>query len=281
MADAAKAAQAAKEKLARTKVYMANMFKGGVIVAVENGEQAKIAEKLGARGVEVVAPVPKAPALEVNTTVTADPAVVREVLGAVVLPVVGRIRYGHMIEAQVMKACGVNAIDEHEGTTNASDEVVPKADDTLPYFAGVADLKEALCAISAGASLIRTQFKEKEENPKVEVTVGILNKIYGEIAALKTKTEAELKAIAKDGRCSVALVEQIKRLQRLPVPLFADGGIVLPTDVAMVMDLKADGAIVSQVVFQVPDPARRVRSMVMAAAHFRNPAILLQFVEDT
>ncbi|KAJ2308788.1 hypothetical protein IWW55_000225 [Coemansia sp. RSA 2706] len=209
MADAAKAAQAAKEKLARTKVYMANMFKGGVIVAVENGEQAKIAEKLGARGVEVVAPVPKAPALEFNTTVTADPSIVREVLGAVVLPVVGRIRYGHVIEAQVMKACGVNAIDEHEGTTNASDEVVPKADDTLPYFAG------------------------------------------------------------------------IKRLQRLPVPLFADGGIVLPTDVAMVMDLKADGAIVSQVVFQVPDPARRVRSMVMAAAHFRNPAILLQFVEDT
>ncbi|KAJ2472163.1 hypothetical protein IWW56_006199, partial [Coemansia sp. RSA 2131] len=123
---------------------MTNEFKGGLIVCVENSDQAKIAEKVGVRGVVVIGTEYNAPT---NRTVTADPAVVRDVLRSVLVPVIGRISLGHVIEAKVMEACHVDAIDEHEGKNQAADEGIEKFSSNVPIIAGVENLKEALKAI--------------------------------------------------------------------------------------------------------------------------------------
>ncbi|KAJ2656264.1 hypothetical protein IW148_005682, partial [Coemansia sp. RSA 1199] len=139
----------ALQKKVNTKVVMTNEFKGGLIVGVENSDQAKIAENVGARGVVVVVANANMDKTDVafKATVTADTAVVRDVLSSVLVPVIGRIRLGHVIEAKVMEASYADAIDEHEGLTQAADEGIEKFSSNVPIIAGVQNLKGALKAI--------------------------------------------------------------------------------------------------------------------------------------
>ncbi|KAJ1749393.1 hypothetical protein LPJ58_005277 [Coemansia sp. RSA 1591] len=263
---------------------MTNEFKGGLIVGVENSDQAKIAEGVGARGVVVVVANVNMNVTDIAfpaTAVTADTAVVRDVLGSVLVPVIGRIRLGHIIEAKVMEACHVDAIDEHEGLTQAADEGIEKFSSNIPIIAGVQNLKESLKAILQGASMLRTHFKLKEDRPLIGETVKVLTKIADDIEGLNGKTDAELTTYLGSIKYPLAGLKNIIKTKKFPVPLFAEGGIILPTDVAMVMGLNADGCIASSLVFKVPDPKRRIHSMIKAVQYYNNPAKLINYLEDS
>ncbi|KAJ2453799.1 hypothetical protein EV183_001996 [Coemansia sp. RSA 2336] len=229
-----------EQKHIQTMRNMTALFKGGVIVGVENSDQAAIAEKVGARGVEVVVGTPavKSTAAE-GQTVTADPATVRDVLDTIVLPVVVRVRQGHFIEAEVMETSGANVLDEHEVDSKGKDIgiAMDKKNFKIPVIGGASNLKEALTAISQGATLIRTTSKDAFDALTVENTVKTLNTILGDINKL---VEGKV-TVASLGADLEALANDVVKNKRLPVPLFAEGGIALSSDAAMMMDLGADG----------------------------------------
>ena len=106
----------------RVKRGMAEMQKGGVIMDVINAEQAKIAEAAGAVAVMALERVPADIRAAGGVSRMADPTIVEEVMNAVSIPVMAKARIGHIVEARVLEAMGVDYIDESEVLTPADEE---------------------------------------------------------------------------------------------------------------------------------------------------------------
>ena len=51
-----------------------------------------------------------------------DPKLIKEIMDAVSIPVMAKVRIGHFVEAQILEHLGVDFIDESEVLTNADDE---------------------------------------------------------------------------------------------------------------------------------------------------------------
>jgi len=100
----------------------ASMQKGGVIMDVVNAEQAKIAESAGAVAVMSLERVPSDIRKMGGVARMADPEKVQEIIDAVSIPVMGKVRIGHFVEAQVLEVLGVDMIDESEVLTPADEE---------------------------------------------------------------------------------------------------------------------------------------------------------------
>src|SRR5690625_2616152 len=105
----------------RVKRGMAEMQKGGVIMDVVNAEQAKIAEAAGAVAVMALERVPSDIRAAGGVARMADPTITEEVINAVSIPVMAKGRIGHIVEARVLEAMGVDYIDESEVLTPADD----------------------------------------------------------------------------------------------------------------------------------------------------------------
>src|SRR5438094_857540 len=103
----------------RTKVGLAEMLKGGVIMDVTNAEQAVIAEDAGAVAVMALERVPSDIRAQGGVARMADPVKIREIMDAVTIPVMAKARIGHFVEAQILEALGVDFVDESEGATPA------------------------------------------------------------------------------------------------------------------------------------------------------------------
>ena len=84
------------------KKGFAKMTKGGVIMDVVNAEQAVIAEEAGAVSVMALEWVPSDIRAEGGVARMADPSKVKEIIEAVSIPVMAKVRIGHFVEAQVL-----------------------------------------------------------------------------------------------------------------------------------------------------------------------------------
>src|SRR5262250_618965 len=104
-------------KLLRLKTGLAEMLKGGVIMDVTNAEQAVIAQDAGAVAVMALERAPADIRAEGGVARMASPKKIREIMGAVTIPVMAKVRIGHFVEAQVLEAMGVDFIDEREVLT--------------------------------------------------------------------------------------------------------------------------------------------------------------------
>lgn len=83
---------------------------------------------------------------------------IKEIMAAVSIPVMAKGRIGHIVEAQVLEAIGVDYIDESEVLTPADPtDHLNKHDFNVPFVCGCKDLGEALRRISEGAAMIRTK----------------------------------------------------------------------------------------------------------------------------
>ena len=89
---------------------------------VINAEQAKIAEAAGAIAVMALERVPSDIRAAGGVARMADPRIITEVQGAVSIPVMAKARIGHISEARVLEALGVDYIDESEVLTPADEE---------------------------------------------------------------------------------------------------------------------------------------------------------------
>src|SRR5881392_3800530 len=146
------------DNLIRLKTGLAEMLKGGVIMDVTNAEQARIAQEAGAVAVMALERVPADIRAEGGVARMASPRKIREIMAAVTIPVMAKVRIGHFAEAQVLEALGVDFIDESEVLTPADEEHhVNKHQFKVPFVCGCRDLGEALRRIGEGAAMIRTK----------------------------------------------------------------------------------------------------------------------------
>jgi pyridoxal 5'-phosphate synthase pdxS subunit len=262
----------------RLKEGLAQMLKGGVIMDVTTAEQAQIAEEAGAVSVMALERVPADIRAQGGVARMADPARVKEIMAAVTIPVMAKVRIGHFVEAQVLESLGVDFIDESEVLTPADEQFhIDKWKFQVPFVCGCRDLGEALRRIAEGAAMIRTKGEAGTGN--VVEAVRHMRAVMSEIRKLQTLPDEELVAEAKALGAPLDLLIETKRLGRLPVVNFAAGGIATPADAALMMQLGADGVFVGSGIFKSNDPKGRARAIVEATTNYKDPAVLARVSE--
>jgi pyridoxal 5'-phosphate synthase pdxS subunit len=223
----------------RLKEGFAEMFKGGVIMDVTTAEQARIAEQAGAVAV----------------------------------------RIGHIVEARILEALGVDFIDESEVLTPADDKHhIDKHSFSVPFVCGARNLGEALRRVAEGAAMIRTKGEAGTGN--VVEAVKHMRTVMSEIRKVQNMPFEELATYAKEIQAPVELLQKVKELGRLPVVNFAAGGVATPADAALMMELGADGVFVGSGIFKSKDPEKMARAIVMAVTYWNDPDMLLKVSED-
>ncbi|MDH3260100.1 MAG: pyridoxal 5'-phosphate synthase lyase subunit PdxS [Acidimicrobiia bacterium] len=254
----------------RVKRGLAEMLKGGVIMDVVNAEQAKIAEEAGAVAVMALERVPADIRRDGGVARMADPEKIQEIIDSVSIPVMGKVRIGHFVEAQVLQSLGVDYIDESEVLTPADEENhIDKWAFVTPFVCGARNLGEALRRIGEGAAMIRTKGEAGTGN--VVEAVRHMRTMNREIRALSSMESGELMASAKTMGAPFDLVQEVAGSGRLPVVNFAAGGIATPSDAALMMQLGCDGVFVGSGIFKSTDPAPRARAIVEAVTFHDTP----------
>ena len=262
----------------RVKVGLAEMLKGGVIMDVVNAEQAKIAEDAGASAVMALERVPADIRRDGGVARMSPVAKIREIQAAVSIPVMAKCRIGHLVEAQILEALGVDYIDESEVLTPADEQHhVDKHAFTVPFVCGARNLGEALRRIGEGAAMIRT--KGEAGTGDIVHAVRHMRTIVREMKQLTVLGEEELYNRAKELAAPYELVRLVASTGTLPVPNFSAGGIATPADAALVMQLGAEAVFVGSGIFKSEDPVARARAIVKAATHYRDPKVLLEVCE--
>lgn len=252
-----------------TKVGLAQMLRGGVIMDVVDATQARIAEAAGAVAVMALERVPAQIRAEGGVARASDPAMIRAIQEAVSIPVMAKCRIGHVMEARILQALKVDFVDESEVLTPADERHhVDKHAFAVPFVCGATDLGEALRRIAEGAAMIRT--KGEAGTGDVSQAVRHLRELNGAIRALGTLGDDQLVARARELGAPLEQVRFVAREHRLPVPQFAAGGIATPADAALCMHLGAEAVFVGSGIFLSSDPERRARAIVDAVTHWRD-----------
>ncbi len=86
-----------------TKVGLARMLAGGVIMDVVTADQARIAEEAGAVAVMALERVPSDIRKFGGVARMSDPQLINEIKAAVSIPVMAKCRIGHFAEAQILE----------------------------------------------------------------------------------------------------------------------------------------------------------------------------------
>ncbi len=272
----------------RLKIGLAEMLKGGVIMDVSNVDQAKVAEEAGAVAVMALERIPARIRREGGVARMSDPRLIKEIEAAVSIPVMAKCRIGHIAEAQILEALGVDFIDESEVLTPADEEHhIWKHEYKVPFVCGCRDLGEALRRIGEGAAMIRTKGEAGTGN--VVEAVRHMRAVQKGLKKLASLREDELMAEAKALGAPFELVRQIARTGKLPVPNFAAGGCATPADAALMMLLGAEAVFVGSGIFEVgldeePKKAREqqlqvAQAVVKAVTNYNRPEILAEVSE--
>ncbi len=252
---------------------LADMLRGGVIMDVVNPEQATIAEESGAVAVMALERVPADIRRDGGVARMSDPLMIQQIQAAVTIPVMAKARIGHFAEAQILQALDVDYIDESEVLTPADEENhIDKWPFTVPFVCGATNLGEALRRIAEGACLIRSKGEAGTGN--VVEAVRHLRTINSQMRRLRSADRSELYALAKELQAPLALVEEVAREGKLPVPLFCAGGISTPADAALVLQLGAEAVFVGSGIFKSDDPVRMARAIVEATTHFEDAGVV-------
>ncbi|MCC7476886.1 pyridoxal 5'-phosphate synthase lyase subunit PdxS [bacterium] len=255
------------------KIGLAEMLRNGVIMDVTNPEQAVIAEQAGAVAVMALERVPADIRAQGGIARMSDPAMIREIMGAVSIPVMAKCRIGHFVEAQILEAIGVDFIDESEVLTPADEtNHVWKHDFKAPFVCGCRDLGEALRRIGEGAAMLRTKGEAGTGN--IVEAVRHMRTVQNGIKRLGTLGREELMREARDLGAPFDLVQWVAEHGKLPVPNFAAGGVATPADAALMMQLGAETVFVGSGIFKSEDPAPRARAVVQAVLNFKDPKAL-------
>lgn len=254
---------------------MAQMQKGGVIMDVANVEQAKIAEAAGAVAVMALERVPSDIRAAGGVARMSDPAMIEQIMAAVTIPVMAKARIGHLVEARVLEAVGVDYIDESEVLTPADDTYhIDKTAFEVPFVCGCRDLGEALRRIGEGASMLRTKGEPGTGN--IIEAVRHMAKVNEQIAQVQAAQPNQLMTIARDLRAPYDLVKYVHENGKLPVINFAAGGVSTPADAALMMNLGADGVFVGSGIFHSENPEKFAKAIVAATAHPTDYALIAE-----
>jgi pyridoxal 5'-phosphate synthase pdxS subunit len=263
----------------KLKVGLAEMLKGGVIMDVTTVDQAKIAEDAGACAVMALERVPADIRKEGGVARMASARIIKDIMGAVSIPVMAKARIGHFAEAQVLEVLGVDYIDESEVLTPADEaHHIDKWHFKAPFVCGARNLGEALRRIGEGAAMIRTKGEAGSGN--IVEAVRHMRAITGEIRELTILRDEELMAKSKDLGAPFELIRYVAKDGKLPVPNFSAGGIATPADASLVMQLGAEAVFVGSGIFKSSDPAQRAKAIVRATTHYNEPQVVAECSEE-
>jgi pyridoxal 5'-phosphate synthase pdxS subunit len=246
---------------------------------VTDASQALIAQEAGAVAVMALERVPADIRKEGGVARMSQIRVIRDIMQAVSIPVMAKVRIGHFMEARILEALGVDYIDESEVLTPADEEHhVSKHDFKVPFVCGARNLGEALRRIAEGAAMIRTKGEAGSGN--IVEAVRHMRTIVKEMKQLTVAGKEELVHEAKNLQAPLELVEYVAEHGKLPVPNFSAGGIATPADAALVMQLGAEAVFVGSGIFKSSDPEKRAKAIVKAATYYRDPVKLLEASEE-
>jgi pyridoxal 5'-phosphate synthase pdxS subunit len=258
-----------------TKKGLAQMLKGGVIMDVVTPEHARIAEDAGACAVMALERVPSDIRAAGGVARMSDPVMIEGIMNAVSIPVMAKARIGHFVEAQVLEALGVDYIDESEVLTPADEaNHIDKHQFKVPFVCGCRNLGEALRRINEGAAMIRT--KGEAGTGDIVEAVRHIRTLMAEIQRLVSMREDELFVAAKELEAPYDLVKQVHDEGKLPVVNFVAGGIAIPADAALAMQLGAEGVFVGSGIFKSENPRKTAEAIVQATLHYDNPKIIAE-----
>jgi pyridoxal 5'-phosphate synthase pdxS subunit len=259
----------------KLKAGLAEMLCNGVIMDVINVDQAKIAEDSGAVAVMALERVPAQIRKEGGVARMSDPKMIEEIKKAVTIPVMAKVRIGHVSEALILEAIGIDFIDESEVLTPADPyDHIDKFAFKTPFVCGACNLGEALRRIQEGAALIRTKGEAGTGN--VIEAVRHLKDINRSLQELYKAAAADLRSIAQEYRVSVELLEEVRKAKGLPVPNFAAGGIATPADAALARLFGAQSVFVGSGIFLSENPAAFAKAIVEANCSYDDPKKLLE-----
>ncbi len=294
----------------------AKMQKGGVIMDVTTAEQALIAEEAGAVAVMALHKVPADIRAGGGVARMADPKKIQEIMDAVTIPVMAKVRIGHYAEARALEAIGVDMIDESEVLTPADPFYhIDKRKFTIPFVCGARSLGEAVRRIWEGAAMIRTKGEagtgnvveavrhmriinyaimnlQKMDDDSIFRIAEVYSKAYlrlpsGISEEFEYKTEFSGDEVVFeeytlnqiiDGLFEV--LKEVKEIGRLPVVNFAAGGVATPADAAFMMQLGADGVFVGSGIFKSSNPEVYARAIVEAVEHYDKPEVVAEVSKD-
>ena len=233
---------------------LAQMLKGGVIMDVTNAQEAEIAEAAGAVAVMALERVPSDIRRDGGVARMSDPKLIKEIKSAVSIPVMAKVRIGHIVEAEILEALGIDYIDESEVLTPADDLYhLDKHAFKIPFVCGARNLGEA---------------------------VRHMRTMMGQIRLLQNLPREEWMSFAKEQGAPYELVAEVAAGGRLPVVNFAAGGIATPADAALMMKLGSEGVFVGSGIFRSGDPAKRAKAIVLATSYYNDPKIVAEVSED-
>lgn len=257
---------------------LAQMFKGGVIMDVTTPEEAKIAQECGAVAVMALERVPSDIRKEGGVARMSDPKMIKEIQEAVTIPVMAKVRIGHIAEAQILESLGIDYIDESEVLTPADESFhIDKTAFKVPFVCGARNLGEALRRIGEGASMIRTKGEAGTGN--VVEAVRHMRTIQADMRQMAGMRREELMAYAKEIEAPYDLVCEVHESGRLPVVNFSAGGIATPADAALMMQLGSEGVFVGSGIFKSENPEKVGKAIVKATACYNDPEILAEVSE--
>lgn len=258
---------------------LSEKLRGGVIMDVVNAEEAKIAERAGAVAVMALEAVPSDIRKMGGVARMANPSIIKEVQAAVSIPVMAKGRIGHISEARVLEALGVDYIDESEVLTPA-DEVfhLNKFDFQTPFVCGCRNLGEAARRLGEGTTMLRTKGEPGTGN--IVEAVRHMRQVNRDVNRILSMSEDELMTEAKNIGAPVDVLLAIKEYGRLPVLNFAAGGVATPADAALMMELGADGVFVGSGIFKSENPEKFARAIVQATENYTDYTLIAELSED-
>ena len=284
----------------------AKMTKGGVIMDVTNAAQAKIAEDAGAVAVMALERVPADIRAAGGVARMADPTKIKEIMNSVSIPVMAKVRIGHLSEGRVLEALGVDMLDESEVLTPADPFFhLYKVDYKVPVVCGARTLSEAVRRIFEGAAMIRTKGEAGTGN--IIEAVRHIRMVSESINDLKSMGQKDIEIVADNMtdsyrtlrrlvsqdifrdekslsmhnifagmgddkiRAEIAkILKEIRSMGRLPVVNFAAGGVATPSDGALMMQLGSDGVFVGSGIFKSKEPEKMAKAVVEAVENYED-----------
>lgn len=257
------------------KVGLARMLCNGVIMDVVDVEQARVAEDAGAVAVMALERVPSDIRRDGGVARMSDPRMIEEIKAAVSIPVMAKVRIGHIAEAQILEAIGIDFIDESEVLTPADPHLhIDKHEYKTPFVCGAKDLGEALRRVKEGAAMMRTKGEAGTGN--IIEAVRHLREIHRGITELTTLSDERLAEKAEEYRVPLALVKEVRETGKLPVPNFAAGGVATPADAALCRILGAESVFVGSGIFKSENPLQFAKAVVQATCFYNEPKKLLE-----
>ena len=258
---------------------LAQMLKGGVIMDVQNPEQARIAEAAGAAAVMALERIPADIRAVGGVSRMSDPKMIQGIQEAVSIPVMAKCRIGHFVEAQILEAIEIDYIDESEVLSPVDDVYhINKREFKVPFVCGARDLGEALRRINEGAAMIRT--KGEPGTGDIVQAVRHMRMMNSEIAKLTSMREDELFEAAKQLQVPYELVAYVHENGKLPVVNFAAGGVATPADAALMMQLGAEGVFVGSGIFKSGNPEKRASAIVQAVTNYTDAKLIAELSKD-